>query len=107
MLAHKLPQHANIVALMFQEVKTVHAPKSELQEVVIQTLFAHAHLLGGVLEAPGAGEIGRFVAELGLGRAGTHAKDVVERLLLLHVSAGGSSGLARRPARCGNKKIHT
>lgn len=50
MLAHKLPQHANIVALMFQEVKTVHAPKSELQEVVIEGLFGDTDQSCGVFK---------------------------------------------------------
>ena len=44
--ADKLAQHANIVALMLQEVKTVHASEPQLQKVVIKGFLRDTDKLG-------------------------------------------------------------
>ena len=43
MLAHKLSQYTDIVTLVLEEIKAVHATKSQLQEVVIQALLRDAY----------------------------------------------------------------
>ena len=39
MLTDKLSQHTNIVTLVLEEIESIHASESQLQEVVVQALF--------------------------------------------------------------------
>jgi len=48
--ADELSQHADVVALMPQEVESVHSAEPQLQEVVIERLFWNSHELCGVLK---------------------------------------------------------